>query len=247
MVITPKTSFRAQLASTGKQMGLTDRAIEELARSAQLARWRKNQDIFGAEDPSDLVNFLVSGVVKVTCPAGDGTVCVQLVRPGQFFGPNWYPERDEPRLFGARAFTDCVVAIITSEMLSKVITDSPPASVLRMLALSWRILSRLLYDKCQLLGQGLEDRLRHELAVLGRDFGEPSEGGLLIGLPLTHADLAELAIASRANVARTMKRLERQGAIRKQGRRILLTGGFLASLPQRQLASVDTPLERTAG
>jgi CRP-like cAMP-binding protein len=91
---------------------------------------------------------------------------------------------------------------------------------------SWRVLSRLLYDKCSLLGLGLEERLIHELAVLARDFGRDTRDGVLIDLPLTHADLAEFALASRANIARAMKRLEREGLVDKDARKIVLTSRF---------------------
>jgi len=226
MLSLPKEQFRARLMETGRRMGLTDVAVAELVKRAQLGRWRRNQDIFTTADAADLVNFLVSGAVKVTCPAGNDTVCVQLVRPGQFFGLNWYAERGRPRLFGATAFTDCTIAMVTSEMMATLITNLPPQSVMQIMSYSWRALSRLLHEKCSLLGLGLEDRLKRELAVLARDFGREQDGGIVLDVPLTHADLGEFAIASRANVARLMKRFERDGLVARSGRRILLTETF---------------------
>jgi CRP-like cAMP-binding protein len=64
------------------------------------------------------------------------------------------------------------------------------------------------------------------LAVLARDFGRESDHGVVIDLPVTHADLAAFAIASRANVARVMKRFEREGLTTKDGRRLVLTAHF---------------------
>jgi CRP-like cAMP-binding protein len=222
----PKEQFRHLLAATGRRMGLSDLAVAELVKRAQLGRWRKGQDIFTTEDSSDLVNFLVSGAVKVTCPAGMGTVCVQLVRPGQFFGLNWYAERGRPRLFGATAFIDSTVAMVTGEMMATLIGESPAQSVMQIISYSWRALSRLLHEKCCLLGLRLEDRLKRELGVLARDFGREQNEGVVIDLPLTHADLGELAIASRANVSRVMKRFERNGLVARAGRRIFLTPEF---------------------
>jgi CRP-like cAMP-binding protein len=77
-----------------------------------------------------------------------------------------------------------------------------------------------------LLGLRLEQRLIHELAVLARDFGRDTRDGVLIDLPLTHADLAEFALASRANVARVMKRLERERLVDKYARKIVLKSRF---------------------
>lgn len=217
-------------------MGLTATAVDQLVRSAQLARWGKGQSIFSPEDTADFVNFLITGVVKVSCPSGAGTVCVQLIRPGQFFGLNWYADRGQPRLFSASAFTDATVAIITNEMMAELVEASPPPGVLQIVSFSWRVLSRLLYEKCSLLGLNLEERLIHELAVLARDFGRDTDQGVVVDLALTHADLAEFALGSRANVARVMKRFERQGLVGKEGRRVVLTECFF---DQRHNAHVE--------
>jgi CRP/FNR family transcriptional regulator len=222
----PKERFRTLLTDVGRRMGLGAAATDQLVRSAQLGRWNKGQSIFSPEDTADFVNFLVSGVVKVSCPSGAGTVCVQLIRPGQFFGLNWYADKGQPRLFSASAFTDATVAIITNEMMAELVAASPPPGVLQIVSFSWRVLSRLLYEKCSLLGLRLDERLIHELAVLARDFGCETDDGVLLDLPLTHADLAEFALGSRANVARVMKRCERSGLIGKDGRRIILRDSF---------------------
>jgi CRP-like cAMP-binding protein len=222
-----RQQLRILLAETGGRMGLGPAAVEEIVSQCQLGQWRKRQPIFRSADTSDLINFLVAGAVKVTCPTGEGTVCVQIVRPGQFFGLNWYPDRSHARQFTAIAFTDCTVGMVTSETMARVIATAPPRAVLQMFTYSWRALSGLLFEKCCLLGLRLEDRLLHELGVVARDFGQPRpDGGVAIDLPLTHADLGELALGSRANVARAMKKLERQGLVAKEGRRIILAGSF---------------------
>jgi CRP/FNR family transcriptional regulator len=222
----PKERFRTLLTESAGKMGLSSTAVDRIVRSAQIGQWRKGQRIFSPEDTADFAHFLVAGVVKVSCPSGAGTVCVQLIRPGQFFGLNWYAGRDQPRLFAASAFTDATVAIITNEMMADLVATSPPPSILRILSYSWRVLSRLLYDKCSLLGLSLEERLIHELAILARDFGRAVDGGVVIELPLTHADLAEVALGSRANVARVMKRFERAGLVARDGRCTVLRARF---------------------
>ncbi len=225
-----KQRLRALLEHTGPRMGLGPAAVDELVRHAQMAHFRRHHQIFGAEDTSDLIDFLVSGAVKVTCPTGDGTVCVQMVRPGQFFGLNWYAERGQPRVFMASAFTDCTVAMVSSDTMARLVAGMPPRAVIELLTYSWRALSGLLYEKCCLLGLRLEDRLLDELGVLARDFGRrQADGSVIIDLPLRHADLGEFALGARANVARAMKRLERDGLVARLGRKIVLTPLFFAA------------------
>ena len=234
----PKERFRTLLSDVGRRMGLSTAAVDRLVRSAQLGRWNRGQNIFSPEDTADFVNFLVSGVVKVSCPSGAATVCVQLIRPGQFFGLNWYVDKGQPRLFSASAFTDATVAIITNEMMAELVAASPPPGVLQIVSFSWRVLSRLLYEKCSLLGLRLEERLIHELAVLARDFGADAHGDVILDLPLTHADLAEFALGSRANVARVMKRFERSGLVGKDGRRIILRASFFDARANPQVRDI---------
>ncbi len=245
----PKERFHTLLVEVGRRMGLTAAAVDQLARSAVLGHWRKGQSIFSPEDTSDFVNFLVSGVVKVSCPSGMGTVCVQLIRPGQFFGLNWYLDTGRPRLFSASAYTDATVAIVTNEMMGDLVAASPAPSVLQMVSFSWRVLSRLLFDKCSLLGLTLEQRLVHEVAILARDFGRDTEGGTLLDLPLTHADgstQAENEVQARAEFVLAQYKAP---AMRVAKLEIDGTGDdytWLAVLP-REIGDVVTVRRRQAG
>ena len=68
MLSVPKERFRSLLSDVGRRMGLTASAIDQLARSAQLARWSKGQNIFSPEDT-------VGSVDSEDTRASAGTVC----------------------------------------------------------------------------------------------------------------------------------------------------------------------------
>src|SRR5437773_12282373 len=86
--VTPaKSTLRALLSQNATRLGLTVSAIDAIVARSQITHWRAGQQIFAADDAHDLVNFLVSGAVKVLCQGRRGVpVLVQIVRPGQFFG-----------------------------------------------------------------------------------------------------------------------------------------------------------------
>lgn len=230
-VATPaKASLRALLTENAGRFGLTASAVEAIVRQSQITHWRAGQHIFAPEDSHDLVDFLVAGAVKVTCQGRRGApVTVQIVRPGQFFGLASLFERPRPRQFGAVAHVPAVVAVMSQAVLNTVVADLPPRRALQLMAYSWRALSRLLYEKCVLLTMPLADRVLHELRVLAHDFGRPHPDGVLIDLPLTHADLADLVVGSRANVSRCLVRLRRTRQLDLIGRRLVLTRRFPAS------------------
>jgi CRP-like cAMP-binding protein len=222
-----KATLRALLGREGPRLGLTTAAIEEIVRQSQITYWRAGQEIFSQGESHDLVNFLVAGAVRVVAQGHKGVpVVVQIVRPAHFFGLASLFDPPGPRLFGAVAHVDAIVAVMSQDALSGVMAALPPGHALQLMAYSWRVLSRLLYDKCLHLTMPLRDRVLHELGVLARDFGERREGGILIDLPLTQADLAEMVVASRANVSRCLAALRRGRLLEVTGRRMLLTSRF---------------------
>jgi CRP-like cAMP-binding protein len=228
-----KATLRALLTANGPRLGLTTAAVEAIVRQSQITHWRAGQQIFAPGDTHDLVNFLVAGAVKVTCAGQRGTTVVaQIVRPGQFFGLASLFAPPRPRQFGAVAHTGAIVAVMSQEMLTSVLETLPPGRALQLMAFSWRVLSRLLYEKCLLLTMPIAERLVHELAVLAHDFGQPERGGIRIDLPITQADLAELVVGSRANVSRAFARLKRARQVEVVGRRLVLTRRFPAAMAQ---------------
>src|SRR3989442_9839050 len=99
-----KATLRALLSQNATRLGLTASAIDVIVARSQITHWRAGQQIFAADDAHDLVNFLVSRAVKVLCQGHRGVpVLVQIVRPGQFFGPASLFDRPRRRQFSAGA------------------------------------------------------------------------------------------------------------------------------------------------
>lgn len=229
-----KTTLRALLAQNAPRLGLTPPAIDEIVRQSQITYWRAGQQLFGQGDAHDLASFLVSGAVRVTCQGhGDVPVAVQLVRPGHFFGLASLFDPPGPRLFGALAHVDAVVAVLSQDTLLKIMHTLPAGRALQLMAYSWRVLSRLLYEKCLQLTMPLQERVLHELAALAHDFGTPHPDGVLIDLPLSQADLAEMVVGSRAKVNRCLAALRAAGQVAIVGRRIVCTRRFPVRLDGR--------------
>lgn len=229
-----KTTLRALLAHNAPRLGLTPAAIEEVVRQSQITYWRAGQQLFAQGDAHDLASFLVAGAVRVMCQGhGDVSVAVQLVRPGHFFGLASLFDPPGPRLFGAIAHVDAVVAVLSQDTLLKILATLPPGRALQLMAYSWRVLSRLLYEKCLQLTMPLQERVLHELAALAHDFGAPHPDGVVIDLPLSQADLAEMVVGSRAKVNRCLSALRAAGQVSMAGRRIVCTRRFPVRLDGR--------------
>src|SRR6267378_8182708 len=81
----------------------------------------------------DLVNFLVAGAVRVVCQGFHrAPVVVQIVRPAHFFGLGSLFDSPGPRLFGAIAHVDSVVAVMSQEALNGVMAALPAGRALQL-------------------------------------------------------------------------------------------------------------------
>ena len=64
----------------------------------------------------------------------------------------------------------------------------------------------------------IRPRLAASLLELADRLGEPTEGGIVIGVRLIHQTLADMAVSSRVGVSKEMARLRREGLIEIRGK-----------------------------
>src|SRR5438094_333685 len=217
-VDTPMLGLLAQVSPRSREDLAAQHALGRILRPEEIA----NVALFLASDES-------SAITGAAIVADGGLTCglgITGVRPGQFFGLASLFDRPGRRQFSAVAHVPAAVAMMSQEVMNGVAAGLPAGRALQLMAYSWRALSWLLYEKCLLLTMPLRDRLVHELEVLAHDFGRPDPAGVLIDLPLTQADLAELVVGSRAKVSRCVADLRRAGKLEVSGRRLILTRRF---------------------
>lgn len=244
-----RTQFRASFARVGPCMGFTPDAIDVFVRAASLASYRAGASILSGTDRDVLLYYLVSGAVRLTCNTPRRALTVEFVAPGRFFGLGSLFDPPGPRCLGAIAHTNSLVAILPPEAVAKAIAALPSHASLQLLAYSWRGLSRLVYRKSRTTVMSTHERVLAELRVLARDFGQSTERGSRIDLPLTTSDLATLVGSTRASSSRALGTLQRMGVIARQDRGIVLlaptAGGArptIPSEPRRPLAKPRRPL-----
>lgn len=242
-----KAALRALLAQNAARLGLTPRAIDLLVEHARMRRLRPGRTVFSERGGDDRIHFLISGAVRIVCP-GTRSVVVRIVRPGQLFGLTSLFDQMQPRCFTAIAHTPSSEATWDNAVMEEALRRLPPDGVFRLAAESWRLLSRLVWEKCRLLAAPLGQRIEQELELLAAEFGRPHELGTLIDLDLRHLDLAGMVASTRENVTRHMTKLRRAGRIQVDQRRIILVrsrpggGGNVppAAMPPSPAVSSDT-------
>jgi CRP-like cAMP-binding protein len=89
----------------------------------------------------------------------------------------------------------------------------------------------------RLVQRDIRPRLAASLLELADSLGEPTEGGLDIGVHLIHQTLADMAMSSRVSVSKEMARFRRESLIepRGKGRIVLLDKLSLKEIAQNQV------------
>jgi CRP/FNR family transcriptional regulator len=226
--------LRQLLHHHARRFGLPTTAVDTLARTAILERWSAGDEIVPRDDGHDLVMLLVVGSVKVVCSGPRGAkIVVSFAAPGQFVATGWLfegrPARPDFRVL-AHDELGSVVAVWSQAVLTDVVAALSPLQALQLMSYGWRAVSSLVGEKCDLLGLSLRDRVLLALVTLARDFGVPHPLGVLVDLRLTHAEVASMAVGSRANVTRAIDEMRSQGLLASERHRLVVTHRGLAEL-----------------
>jgi CRP-like cAMP-binding protein len=96
--------------------------------------------------------------------------------------------------------------------------------------------SQLLMRSSNLFRFRLHERLAITLLQLGSEFGAKDPRGLLLRVPLTIEELAQLVGASRQRTPEQLTQLEHEALIVRQGRQVVIRPDQLEALVQRETA-----------
>ncbi len=187
--------------------------------------------IYSEFDKSDSLYLIIEGVVKIQSvnEKGEETIILVLTR-GDIFG--LFLLTDERRPFSAIAHTDVSVASLSKRFITDNLITDPQFDLNLMKIFSHRLLS--IENSLKNFGHTWSyTRLARTLLKLSSDFGTESPEGILISLPFTHGDLANLIGTSRETVTKQLHRLEMLGVIKRNGRRLFIKRNALQELLQQ--------------
>jgi len=185
---------------------------------------------FPPPDPSGLGALILSGIIVIEIDTG--TRChIELLGPGDVISP-WVGTGDElaiPSVVTAGALSDTRVALLGRAFALR--TARWPeihGALVRRLVMRARRLSLQAAINAVLR---VEDRLELTLWELAYRFGHVTPEGVILDLPITHAQLASTLAAQRPSVSMALGRLQEHGRVARAGRhRWLLLGSAPQSL-----------------
>jgi CRP-like cAMP-binding protein len=196
----------------------------DLGAVLQAARRRgveRDTFFFYQGDPATAFYMLIEGRAKLTQVTPDGhQMLVRFVGPGEEFGVI-AALSDAVYTLSAQAVDDCLAQAWDGEMLAQLMQRYPRIALnaLDMVADHYR---RLLDRYQELVTQRVEQRVARALLRLARQAGQRTEDGVLVGLPLSREDLAEMTGTTLYTVSRILSRWEDQDLVAAGRERVLI-------------------------
>ncbi|MCR4309153.1 MAG: Crp/Fnr family transcriptional regulator [Deltaproteobacteria bacterium] len=204
------------LTAGGLLHDLSETETREFARLCTDRRYPAGETIFSKGDPAGSLCILREGLVRLVSLSERGAETIHhLLKPGTIFGELLLSE--ELRAFTAVADSDVVISFIPQACFLKFLTSCPALSLNFIRLLSSR-LTRAEKTFAEFNHTWSHNRLARTLLRLAEDHGERTPEGTVIGLRLTHEDLANLIGTARETVTTQMIRFRRMGLVTRQGR-----------------------------
>ncbi len=206
------TDYIAALRPVALFAGLTDPELAQLSAAAVLRRVEEGGFYFFQGDPADHIYVVIEGQVKITQSNPDGQqILLRIAGPHALFGGiGMTLEKAYPA--SAQAAEDCAALSWTRPVIMGFTTRIPRLAVNAMQLMSGQI--QEFQDRYrQLATERVERRLARTLIRLAGQTGKKTEQGVLINLPLTRQDLAEMTGTTLYTVSRILSGWEEKGLV----------------------------------
>src|SRR5215204_6051174 len=159
-------------------------------------RFEAEETIYIRGDPDRHLYFVTKGVIKLyKSYGGHREAIVTMLEEGNVFGEP-KPHSEGVHRDSAEAASACQVAAVGKAVLEQHLRHDSRC-VLALLIAYARWVQRHERAMERLVPRDIRPRLAASLLELADRLGEPTEGGVVIGVHLIHQTLADMAVSSR--------------------------------------------------
>ena len=180
---------------------------------------KKGSHVYRVGDAKRAVYFLLSGRLKFYKEAPTGRdVILWFCFPGEVFGMAEVPPM-KGRQVNVQACEESEVLALADGAFYGFLEQHPSVSRLCLRAMSARmgVLSNILVN---LVANDAHTRIRRLILQLGARYGVRAGNEILLRMPITHQEIADMTGANRQTVTRILGELRREGALSINHRRI---------------------------
>lgn len=198
---------------------LSDRDRNALLQLGGARRFARGETLMRQGEPGDHVLVLVEGHVKASVIDSRGNEMVLSFRgPGDILGELTF-SRGDPRSSSAIAIEPVQARAVAASEFRGYLKRAPTAALTLIDVISQRVraanVARQQFGDLDTVG-----RVAARLIELCERYGDRSEAGIRIGLPITQEDLGSWTASSRAAVAGALRTMRELGWIDTERRSI---------------------------
>jgi CRP-like cAMP-binding protein len=214
-------NFESLIAHASLLKGLTPVELDQLMAKARLRHFPRGEFFFQQGEDAIMLYILTEGRAKLSQVAADGTqVIVNYFGPGDELGiivalsNMLYP-------LSAEAIEDCAAFAWHRDQMKALMIQIPQLALNGMEMIGRRF-ARLQQRFQEVATQRVEQRVARALMRLTRQFGRRTSEGVLLDMPLTREDLAQMTGTNLYNVSRILSKWEQAGYIQTGRGQIVL-------------------------
>ncbi len=192
---------------------LSQDELRESVKYMNLKTYDKNDYLFFEEDAEPGIFILVEGLVKLLKETQDGRIIiVRLVFPGDVFGWIEWGKNAPKSTYTAMAVLKSKVLYISNKDFINLAIKYPAIAVKMTCDATANLLQT--YEILKSIASGrVEERIAKVLLELAEKVGVKKGSSIVIKLPLTRQDIAEMTGTTVETAIRVMSRWKKQGII----------------------------------
>ncbi len=214
-------NIRSLVCETDILQSLPSDICEAILAEGRIRRARAGASLFNQGDEANLCYILLSGEIRLLLLTPDGKrVIIDIIGPGMHLG-FFVALTDKQYPISAETIEGSEFYVWDAAVIRGKILRTPQLTLNVLSSLTDRVIC--LQNKVQQLAtERVEQRIAHSLLLLAQHMGKQQDEGILINMPLTHRDLAEMAGTNIYSVSRVLHKWEEKEIIVTGRRRILL-------------------------
>jgi CRP-like cAMP-binding protein len=231
------------LAQSQPFRGLHAADLQAVLKAAHRRQVERDAFLFHQGEPATACYVLIQGEAKLTQVTPDGhQVLVRFAAPGEELGII-AALHNAAYTLSAQAVGDCLVLVWGGETLTRLMERYPQIALNALHAVA-DYYKRLLDRYQELATQRVEQRIARTLLRLARQAGQREEqGGVLIGLPLSRENLADMTGTTLYTVSRILSSWEQRGFVQAGREQVLIRQPHALVAIAEDLPSSILPVE----
>ena len=200
---------------------LSDEDRRWLADRVRRRTYPRGDIVFQKDDPGPTLFIVEEGSIRIYMPGAQGAdLTLAVMGPQEFFGDMSLLD-GHPRSASASAIVDSILVSLDRADFTNLLRARPDAALAVLAEITGRLRGsdQMASDLAFLDASG---RLARKLLELADRNGVPRANGVLLNVPLTQEDLANMIGVTRESVNRNLSMFRRLGLVASEGRKIII-------------------------